>query len=158
MILKSNTFNNNEHIPKKYACDGDDISPALSWGDVPSSCASFVLVMDDPDALEIIGKVFDHWILYNIPASLTSLEENIEKVKEVAGRGTHGLTTRGTFGYIGPCPPSNTKVHKYLFTIYALNVVLDYTRDVEKEELLKDIKDNILQTAQLVGYYSRSDD
>ncbi len=148
-ILKS-IFGNNERIPIKYTCDGDDISPPLSWEGQPDNVVSYIIIVDDPDAP--IG-VFTHWILYNIPGSLDSLPENIPREKETK-YGLQGINDFGRIGYGGPCPPRG-KPHRYFFKLYALNAELDLPSGATKNDVLGAMEGHVLGEAQLIGIYGR---
>ncbi len=149
-ILKS-IFSNNERIPIKYTCDGDDVSPPLSWEGQLDDVVSYVIIVDDPDAP--IG-VFTHWTLYNIPNSLDSLPENIPREKETK-YGLQGINDFGRIGYGGPCPPRG-KPHRYFFKLYALDTKLDLPPGSNKSNLLGAMKGHILAETQLIGIYGRS--
>ena len=115
MDLRSSAFKQDGKIPKKYTCDGEDLSPPLEWSGVPSAAVTLALMSDDPDA-PMGGWV--HWIIYNLPASTTSLPEGIPPIESMQDGSTHGMTDFGRVGYGGPCPPSGT--HRYFFKLYAL--------------------------------------
>ncbi len=147
-ILRS-VFENNGKIPKKYTCDGDDLSPPLSWEGVPGA-ASYVLIVDDPDAP---AGVFTHWILYNVPSNLTSLPEGVPKGKETA-YGLQGRNDFGDYGYGGPCPPRG-KPHRYFFKLYALNSTLDLQPGARRSDVERAMRGHVIGEAQLVGLYGR---
>ncbi|HKJ39982.1 MAG TPA: YbhB/YbcL family Raf kinase inhibitor-like protein, partial [Anaerolineales bacterium] len=119
--LTSTAFAQGQAIPEKYTCVGDaasslkDVSPPLTWGEPPADTQSFALIMDDPDAP--IGT-WDHWILFNIPASTRNLPESMPVNSGFPG----GNNSWGRTGYGGPCPPSGT--HRYFFRLYALDEML----------------------------------
>ncbi len=101
-----------------FGCTGENISPALSWSGAPAGTKSYVLTVYDPDAPT--GSGFWHWVMYNIPASVTSLPQGAGTPgKEPAGA-MQGRTDYGTEGYGGPCPPKGDKPHRYIFTLYAV--------------------------------------
>ncbi len=148
-VLKS-VFGNMGDIPIKYTCDGEDISPPLSWEGQPSGVVSYVLIVDDPDAP---GRVFTHWVLYNIPSDINSLPENVPKQKETA-YGIQGRNDFGRIGYGGPCPPRG-KPHRYFFKLYALDVKLNLPPGASKREVENAIKGHVLAQTQIVGLYRR---
>jgi len=148
--LKSSAFSEEEFIPEKYTCQGDDISPPLSWSGAPEGTSSFVLICDDPDAP---AGTWDHWLIYNIPEERDSLEEDIAPEKEVQEM-NQGLNDFDNIGYGGPCPPPGPS-HRYVFTLYALDEELDLEPGLTKEELLESIESNILEKTELVGKFSR---
>lgn len=149
LILSSTAFANNGDIPSKYTCDGENVSPALNWKNAPKNTKSFALIVDDPDAQQVAGKVWVHWIVYNISANVTNLSENIK-----AGDFELGQTDfDGKKQWGGPCPPSGK--HKYVFTLYALDTKLDIAGNITKEKLLKAMENHIISQTQLVGLYAR---
>ena len=150
--LTSPAFRNGEVIPKRYTCEGLDISPPLNWSGYPSETKSFVLIVEDPDAP---GGVFTHWIAYNIPADVNELKEGLEKVEKLPSGIMQGVNDFGRIGYGGPCPPPG-KPHRYVFKLYALDVVLDLKPGASKDEVLKAMSGHILAEATLTGLYSRS--
>ncbi len=103
-------------------CTGNNISPSLSWKGAPAKAKSFALTMYDPDAPT--GSGWWHWVVYNIPASATSLVAGAgDPKKNLLPAGTvQGNTDFGAPGYGGPCPPTGDKPHRYIFTLYALDV------------------------------------
>lgn len=142
--ITSTAFAEGEMIPRKYTCDGDDISPPLQISDVPENTKSLALIMDDPDAP--VG-VWDHWIVFNIPASISQINEG-EEPQGVLGKNSWGRT-----GYGGPCPPSGT--HRYFFKIYALDTMLNLDAGASKKEVIRAMEGHILAEGQLMGRYSR---
>ena len=147
MELKSNAFENNGKIPSKYTCDGENINPQLSISKVPEDAKSLVLVMDDPDAVKPAGKVWAHWIVFNIPPETKEIPEAQEP------RGIHGNGTDGNLNYKGPCPPDAE--HKYFFKLYALNISLDLSEGASKGEVEVAMQGHILEQTELTGRYER---
>jgi len=150
MKLFSPQFTHDEAIPTKYTCDGEDISPPLSWEDFPSNTKTFTLIMDDPDAP--IGT-WVHWIIYDIPVNKNHLEENIVKRKNLSGGVKQGRNSWKKFGYGGPCPP--TGQHRYIFKCFALDQSLELKAGITKKSLLKAMQGHILDQQKLVGVYKR---
>jgi len=150
MKIESPQISNGAMIPASYTCDGKDISPPLTWKDAPSGTKSFALISDDPDAP--MGT-WVHWVVYNIPPSVTSLEENIPREKELKNGTMQGSNSWPRIGYGGPCPPGGT--HRYYFKLYALDTMLDLKPGVDKNQLLKAMAGHILADAQLMGKYKR---
>ncbi|HQP32093.1 MAG TPA: YbhB/YbcL family Raf kinase inhibitor-like protein [Deltaproteobacteria bacterium] len=151
MDLKSPAFSQGGMIPAKYSCDGADISPPLSWNNVPAGTKSFALICDDPDAP--VGT-WVHWVYFDIPATVTSLAEHIEATEMPANGGRQGLNDFRKVGYGGPCPPSG--VHRYYFKLYALDAMLNQVAGTTtKAQLLKAMEGHILTQAQLMGKYKR---
>ena len=148
--LSSSAFKEGELIPVKYTCDGENISPPLAWTWYPKRTQSFALIADDPDAP--MGT-WVHWVIYNIPAHINSLEENIAKTDTLGQGIMQGITDFRKPGYGGPCPPGGT--HHYYFKIYALDIMPDVEPGLTKAELLKIMKGHIIAKGQLVGKYKR---
>ena len=124
MNLLSNDFNNGGSIPSKFTCDGKNISPHLSWSDVPAETKSFALVSDDPDAF---GGGWIHWLVYDIPYDIREIEQN--------SLPTGAKEVENDFGkkpYGGPCPPSGT--HRYFFKLYSLDV--EHLRNINKHNFI----------------------
>jgi Raf kinase inhibitor-like YbhB/YbcL family protein len=111
-----------EFVFNNFGCTGKNVSPALNWSDAPKNTKSFALIVHDPDAQTGVGG-FTHWIVYNIPASSSSLERGAGTTdgKLLPAGATQATTSFGTSGWGGPCPPQSEKPHRYLFTLYALS-------------------------------------
>lgn len=142
--LTSTAFEPNGLIPKKYTCDGSNFSPPLTISGVPPGAKSLALIMDDPDAP---AGVWDHWIVYNLPAETRELGEGDPPP------GTLGLGTAQNSNYDGPCPPSG--VHRYFFKLYALDTELFLPPGATKTEVEQAMKEHIIDQAELIGRYGR---
>ena len=151
MNISSQSFKNSGDIPLQHSCDGSDISPSLQWDDIPEGTRSFALICDDPDAL---GKPWVHWIVYNLPPEARSLPENFSNKKPPVPACVEGINSWGNKGYGGPCPPEG--LHRYYFRLYALDTLLEYSGDMDKEGLLAAMKGHILGEAEIMGRYSRN--
>lgn len=127
--ITSPAFKEGEMIPMKYTCKGEDISPEINWFGAPKGTKSFILICDDPDAP--MGT-WVHWVVYNIPASITKLQECFPKDSVLKNGIKQAKTSFGSTGYSGPCPPSGT--HRYFFKVYALNkfLALDPQKSTKK--------------------------
>jgi Raf kinase inhibitor-like YbhB/YbcL family protein len=152
MQLSCSAFRQASSIPVRFTCDGENLSPALSWRGAPAETKSFALAMHDPDAPRAGG--FTHWVLYNVPASATWLPSSLPREKEVSGICLQGKNDSGTVGYTGPCPPSGT--HRYLIRLYALNEKLSLEAGASFKELKDAMHDHILEQAELMGTYVRA--
>src|SRR5262249_11960067 len=119
--LTSSAFETESNIPAQFSCEGRNISPELSWSGAPAGTKTFALIMHDPDAR--VSGGYTHWVLYNIPAAVHHLAENVPNQDRVSGGGMQGKNDAGKYGYTGPCPPSGT--HRYYFRLYALDTELD---------------------------------
>lgn len=151
MEIKSSAFQNGKTIPKKYTCEGDDISPPLAWSGVPQGTKSFALISDDPDAP---AGTWVHWVLYNLPASATNLPEGVPTTETLSDGARQGETNFRHLGYGGPCPPPG-KPHRYYFKLYALDIALKPPTAPTKTELLKMMEGHSLAEAQLMGTYEK---
>jgi hypothetical protein len=148
--LTSPAFAQGQPIPVKYTCQGEDISPALAWGEPPAGTQSFALIMDDPDAP---GGTWVHWVLFNIPASARGLPESIDANPALPDGSLSGKNSWGRTGYGGPCPPGGT--HRYFFKLYALDETLAINAGADKGELEKAMVGHILAYAELMGTFTK---
>ncbi len=148
--LISLAFSEGEMIPKKYTCDGQDVSPPLSWDSFPEGTKSFALISDDPDAP--VGT-WIHWVIFNMPSGIKKLDENIPSQKTLSNDMKQGTNDFRRIGYGGPCPPGGT--HRYYFKIYALDTMLDLDAGATKDQLLKAMESHILDEGKLMGKYKR---
>jgi Raf kinase inhibitor-like YbhB/YbcL family protein len=148
--VTSTAFQQGGVIPAQYTCDGADISPPLTWTKGPGSTQSYALIADDPDAP--MGT-WVHWVAYNIPATATSLSENVVKKESLSDGTVQGVNDFKRYGYGGPCPPGGT--HRYFFKVYALDTVLKTGPGLTKKKLLREIEGHILGQGELMGTYSR---
>jgi Raf kinase inhibitor-like YbhB/YbcL family protein len=151
MTLTSSAFNNGEQIPTKYGCDGEKISPPLAWANAPAGTRSFLLIVDDPDAPR---GTFTHWVIFNIPASVTSLPEDVPTNPTLSNGATQGQNGAGRIGYTSPCPPSGT--HRYMFQLYALDTQLTLAPGATKQDVLDAMQGHIIGQTILTGLYTRS--
>ena len=153
LTLTSSAFAEGASIPPRFTCDGDrSVSPALSIGGVPEGTKSLALIMDDPDvpkALHADG-VFDHWVLFNIPA-------DTREIPEGTSVGVAGANGAGKNAYTGPCPPPQYEPseHRYVFKLYALDSELALQQGATKADVEKAMEGHIVAQAQLVGRYKR---
>lgn len=155
MKLTSPSFAHNQPIPQKHTGEGQDRSPALKWEAAPAGTKSFVIICDDPDAISVAGMVWDHWVIWNIPATVTELPENLEKQNVVLGGARQGLNSWPAVGYNGPLPPPGHGVHHYHFRLYALDVELRLPAKATKKQVVAAMKGHILAEAELIGTYER---
>lgn len=150
ITVTSSAFTEGSMIPLKYTCDGEDVSPPLSFNGVPPEAKSLALISDDPDAP--MGT-WVHWVLYNLPPGTKSLPENIPGAEILKDGSRHGVTDFGRFGYGGPCPPGGT--HRYFFKVYALDKMLALSGRTSKKDVETAMKGHILAEGQLMGKYKR---
>ncbi|GAB4168611.1 MAG: YbhB/YbcL family Raf kinase inhibitor-like protein [Rhodocyclaceae bacterium] len=152
LTLSSSAFTHEGEIPKKYTCDGEDVSPPLSWSGAPPGTRSFVLIVDDPDAPDPAApkRTWVHWVLYNVPAAASALEEGVKRLPE----GTReGLNDWGRTGYGGPCPPIGR--HRYFHKLYALDITLPDLGRPAKAAVEKAMAGHVLAKAERIGLYRR---
>jgi len=145
MKITSSVFENNKFIPDKYGASFENINPPLEISGVPKNAKSLVLIMDDPDAMKPAGKVWDHWIVWNI-------EPNIYSINEDSVPGIQGLNSAGKNSYGGPRPPDGT--HRYYFKLYALDTKLSLANSSTKKDVENAMNSHILTKAELVGLFS----
>ena len=150
MRFDSEAFNDGETMPDKYACDGENISPPLSWDEIPDGTRELALICDDIDAP--IGTI-THWVLYGIDPVLNGLREGLTPKSDLSGF-THGRRSFGKKEYMGPCPPGK-KPHRYVFKLYALDCKLGLAPGVKKKDLIKAMEGHIIEAPELVGSYAR---
>jgi Raf kinase inhibitor-like YbhB/YbcL family protein len=143
LTVKSPAFEPGKPIPKKYTCDGQDINPPLTIEGIPKEAKTLVLALDDPDAP---NGTFDHWIVWNIPASTSKIAEN-------SAPGMEGFNSARQPGYMGPCPPSGT--HRYFFKVFALDTALDLGIGSKKKDAEKAMQGHVLAKGELMGTYRR---
>lgn len=149
--IKSTDFQNENEIPKEFTCQGNDISPELKWQGIPQNTKSFALICDDPDAPT---RTWTHWVIYNIPAQITSLSKNFTKEEKLADGTCQGINDFKKIGYNGPCPPAG-KPHRYYFKLYALNKKLNLEPGLTKKQLLQEMEGSIIEQTQIMGIYKR---
>ena len=148
--ITSPAFEEGGLIPKKYTCDGSNVSPPLRWDSVPDGTESIAIICEDPDAP---SGTWMHWILFNLPAECRELAENIPDDETLHDSTRQGINDFGSIGYSGPCPPWG--IHRYFFKIFALDCTLDIVHLVDKDILNLAMGDHILATGQLMGRYQR---
>jgi len=161
-VLTSSAFSDQGEIPARYTCEGEDLSPPLSWRDAPSGTESFVLIVDDPDAPDPRAPkmTWVHWVIYNIPGDVKELPEGIPRVANpgepaAAKQGQNDFSSDNV-GYRGPMPPSGSGRHRYFFHLYAVDSELDLPPDqATKAALLAALDNHILGEAELVGTFER---
>lgn len=137
-----------------FGCSGENVSPALSWSNVPEGTKSFAITMYDPDAPT--GSGWWHWIVFNIPSSVISIPSNASKTGTLPKGSIEAVTSYGTHGFGGACPPKGHKAHRYVFTVYALDVEkLDLGADAGREIVGFNINAHTIQKSSIISYYGR---
>ena len=134
--LTSDAFAHGDEIPRRHSCEGEDVSPALSWSDPPAGTRALALIVDDPDAPR---GTFTHWLAWNI-----------DPVAGGLGRNDFGMG-----GWSGPCPPPGHGAHRYFFRLHALDAELDVGFRAGRHEFERSLAGHVLTTAELMGSYER---
>ena len=147
MILESSAFENGGTIPRKYGYKNGNSSPPLKITGTPKEAKSLVLIMDDPDAMGAVGKIWVHWVLWNISPNTREINENSIPVDSITGK-----TDFGEIGYGGPAPPD--KEHTYIFKLYALDTTLNLDQDSTKKIVEDSMKGHIITETKLEGKYA----
>ncbi len=152
MQLNSTAFTHGGDIPRKYTCQGDDVSPALNWSDVPDAAESLALIVEDPDAPDPAKpqRIWVHWVLVDLPPSSGGLPEGADPLPRPARSGMNDWH-RESYG--GPCPPIGK--HRYFFRLYALDRTLPDLSAPTKSELLQAMHQHVLAQAELMGTYEK---
>jgi len=153
LTITSTSFTDGGSIPDLYTCDGEDVSPPLSWDGIPEETRSLVLIVDDPDSPDPRAprRTYVHWLLYNIPPHVTSLPAAPQRLP--AGT-REGLNDWKRVGYGGPCPSIGR--HRYFFKLYALDTELMRLRQPTKAAVEAAMAGHIIAQARLVGTYERT--
>ena len=150
--VKSSAFPNGSEIPRKYTCAGENVSPGLSWSEVPNQARALALIAEDPDAP---AGTWTHWVMWNIPAHATSLSEGVAPSHESLPNGARqGKNDFGRIGYGGPCPPPG-RPHRYFFRLYALSAMLEVQPGAARSELESAMKPHVLAQAEWMGLFKR---
>lgn len=146
LTVQSLDFENNNLIPKEFTCQGNDLqSPSLQLSAIPKNTKALALIVDDPDAS---NGDWVHWVIFNMPASTTSLSSN-----NIPNGAINGRNSWGSQGYRGPCPPAGK--HRYFFKLYALDSDLQLDSNANKQELLQAMQGHILEQGELIGLYQK---
>ena len=156
LAITSSVFQQGGGIPRRYTCDGEDLSPPLRWSGAPDKTRSLALIVDDPDAPDPAApkRVYVHWVLYDIPMSVTTIDEDGEPRVVTAGA-RQGKNDWGRTGYGGPCPPIGR--HRYFFKLFALDTTLGDLGASTKRDLEGAMQGHVLGSAELMGTYQRGE-
>jgi Raf kinase inhibitor-like YbhB/YbcL family protein len=149
--VTSTAFQNGGAIPKRFSCQGDNVSPPLAWSGATSSIRSFVLVCEDPDAPR---GTFVHWVMYNIAPNQFTLAGNIPAIDPLPNGIRQGENGADKIGYTGPCPPAG-KAHHYHFSVYGLDEKLSFSGEVNRDKVISAITGHIIAQGELIGTYMR---
>ncbi|GIW40199.1 MAG: hypothetical protein KatS3mg076_0776 [Candidatus Binatia bacterium] len=150
--LWSPDFPSGGEIPRRHTCDGEDLSPALRWKDVPAGTKSLALVVEDPDAPR---GVWVHWLLYDLDPELSGLEQGVSRDASLESGAKQGKNDFGRLGYGGPCPPPGDRPHRYVFRLYALDAPLGLPPGASKEEVRSAAERHARASAEYTGRYAR---
>lgn len=146
-VLESSAFKNGQSIPRKFGYKNENHSPPLKFSGVPENTKSLALIMDDPDAMGAVGKVWVHWVLWNIDPKNTEIKEN-----SIPENSVEGKTDFNEIGYGGPAPPD--KEHTYIFKLYALDTTLNLGKDSTKNQVEQAIRSHVIAETKLEGTYA----
>lgn len=154
LTLTSSAFAPGGNIPAMHTCDGNDLSPPLSWSGLPPGTQSLALIVDDPDAPDPAApqRTWVHWVLYNIPPDCPGLQEGVRSGDLPPGT-REGRNDWKRLGYGGPCPPSGR--HRYVHKLYALDILLPDLGHPAKSVLEQAMQGHVLAKAELIGLYQR---
>jgi Raf kinase inhibitor-like YbhB/YbcL family protein len=157
LTVTSAAFLEGQPVPKKNSGEGEDLSPAIAWTEVPNGTRELALICDDPDAPS--PEPWVHWVIYKIPAASNGLPEGIPRtlrLAEPAGavQGKNSWSSGDTIGYRGPMPPPG-RVHHYRFSVYALDVELDLEPGLDKRSVWKAVQGHVVAEGRLTGTYQR---
>lgn len=152
--ISSPAFQHKEDIPRKYTCEGEDISVPLEWEGAPEETKSLALIVDDPDAPDPLAPqmTFTHWVLYNLSPNTTKLPEGASPDKLPDGA-REGVNDFENTGYGGPCPPTGS--HRYFHKLHALDITLDELENPSRDDFDKAIDGHIIAYAELIGMYQK---
>ena len=145
--LTSAAFSQGDEIPQKFGYKNGNTSPPLTISGIPAEAKSLTLIMDEPDAMGAVGKVWVHWVVWNIDSTTTEIAEST-----VPNGAIEGMTDFGEVGYGGPAPPD--KRHTYVFKLYALDSIFDLSSESTKTGVEKAMEGHILSQATLEGTYA----
>lgn len=156
MKLTSESFADHARIPRKHTCEGADLSPPLSWSEVPAGTKSLVLIVEDPDAPDPAApkRVWTHWVLYNLPPDSRGLPEGV-RTEQLPDGTLEGLNDWNRTGWGGPCPPIGR--HRYFFRLHALDVLLPRLGRPAKSLVIAELEGHVLASAELMGTYQKGD-
>lgn len=136
----SEAFENEEYIPKKYTCEGLNVSPPISLSNIPEETKSIAVIVDDPDAPI---RPWTHWLIWNVTP--------VKQIREGSAQGKQGMNDFRLNKYSGPCPPSGT--HRYFFKVYALDTLLNIPVTTNKHDLEHAMQSHIIGYGELIGLY-----
>lgn len=154
LTLTSAAFRNGADIPRQHTCEGKDTAPPLAWSGAPAGTKSFALIVHDPDAPDPKAPRMDyvHWVLYDVPPSITDLPEGVTSARLPQGA-REGVNDFKRTGYGGPCPPIGR--HRYYFELSALDTTLGDLGTPNRQKVEDAMKGHVLEKAVLMGTYQK---
>lgn len=152
--FRTAAFTHGESIPERFTCEGADVSPELTIGDVPEDAAALAIIVDDPDAP---SGTFTHWLLWNLPAETVEIGQGVRQTATVRSLGgaKQGENDFGEVGYRGPCPPKGDSPHEYRFTLYVLAEALDVAVGATRRPVQDELDAKTQDSAQFSGIFGR---
>ncbi len=151
LTVTSTAFDDGEAMPVLYTRDGNNVSPQIEWSKIPDETMSIALTCVDIDAP---GGRFTHWVIFNVPRGQTELPESTPTFPLLENMVRNGVNDYGGVGYDGPSPPSG-ETHRYVFTVYALDTLLDLEAETTRMDLLAAMEGHVLATGTVTGTYTR---
>ena len=152
MRIQSPAFPNGGEFPRRYTCEGENISPEFFWDGAPKEAKFLVLILHDPDAPRRNG--FTHWLLYDIPAAIDRVRENVPRHEQLADAALQGRNDSGEIGYTGPCPPTGR--HRYFARLYALRDKLGLPAGATADEVRLALDGKVIEECELMATYQKS--
>jgi Raf kinase inhibitor-like YbhB/YbcL family protein len=152
MRIQSPAFQHEGEFPKRFTCEGENISPEFTWEGAPKETKFFVLILHDPDAPRRNG--FTHWLLYDIPGAIDRVRENVPKHEQLADAALQGRNDSGEVGYTGPCPPTGR--HRYFLRLYALREKLGLPAGATADEVQIALDGKVIEQCELMATYQKS--
>ncbi len=147
--LQSTAFKEGGRVPDKHTCNGDNVSPELSWNKAEKGIESWALIVEDPDASR---GVFTHWVIYNIPANVTRLAEGVATKEKLENGALQCENDALKKGYTGPCPPPGP-MHHYNFNLYGIDTMLKLPGGATKQQVLDSMRGHIVAQGKLSAVY-----
>jgi len=152
MRIQSPAFPHGGEFPRRYTCEGENISPEFFWDGAPKEAKFLVLILHDPDAPRRNG--FTHWLLYDIPAAIDCVRENVPRHEQLADAALQGRNDSGEIGYTGPCPPTGR--HRYFARLYALRDKLGLPAGATADEVQLALDGKVIEQCELMATYQKS--
>lgn len=154
ITVESAAFPEGEAIPRRYAGDGDNVSPPLAWGALPEGTRELVVLCEDPDAPT--PTPYAHWVLYGLPPEVHQLPEDVQMTPELSAMGAHqGVNGQRDMGWMGPLPPRGHGVHHYHFEVFALDAPLTLGERPTRDDVVYAMRGHVLGCGETIGTYAR---